>query len=71
MNVARRNNEAAPSAALILKSMKISQDQVILNQVVADSKLHPVTHHKSSLTPSFKINPQWLWLLKVPTPTIL
>lgn len=57
MNVARRNNEAAPSAALILKSMKISRDQVILNQVAADSKLHPITHHKSSLTPSFKIIP--------------
>lgn len=57
MNVARRNNEAAPSAALILKSMKISQDRVILNQVAADSKLRPITDHKSSLSPSFKIIP--------------
>lgn len=42
--------------------MKISQDLVILNQVAADSKLHPITHHKGRLSPRFKIIPLGLFL---------
>lgn len=40
---------------LPLRSMKILQDQVTVNQVAADSKFHPTTYQKTDLFQIFQL----------------